>query len=177
MSGEVTPLIQIVDANDMPLHGGTMDEAQLQGLWHRLARVMVRDASTGMYLLQMVAKNPFYDGGLWNTTASGHVDNGETYEQAARRETSEEMGLELPEGSLIEVERYTSKQTKNGGRHYLRHNVTFLAVFDQTPELAPNDEVELYKWVTLGELLGFDRTLATSGLLHYIDSLRSSHGN
>lgn len=32
-------LIQIVDRNDNPLRGGTMDEAQFEGLWHRLARL------------------------------------------------------------------------------------------------------------------------------------------
>ena len=81
------PLIQIVDARDNPLRGGTMDEAQLQGLWHRMVGVMVWDSVAGEFLLQKVKPNRFYGGGSWNPTSSGHVDAGETYEGAARRES------------------------------------------------------------------------------------------
>ena len=87
------PLIQIVDARDNPLRGGTMDEAQLQGLWHRMVGVMVWDSVAGEFLLQKVKPNRFYGGGSWNPTSSGHVDAGETYEGAARRESQEEMGI------------------------------------------------------------------------------------
>ena len=45
------PPIQIVDEKDQPLRGGTLDEVQLGGLWHRIARVMVSDTQ-GNVLLQ-----------------------------------------------------------------------------------------------------------------------------
>lgn len=51
---EERPLIQIVDRDDNPLCGGTMDEAQINGLWHRIARVMVWDELNGLYLLHKV---------------------------------------------------------------------------------------------------------------------------
>lgn len=38
---ESHPPIQIVDRDDNSLRGGTMDEAQLGGLWRRIARVIV----------------------------------------------------------------------------------------------------------------------------------------
>lgn len=39
--------------------------------------------------------------GVWDSSAAGHVDAGESYEQAAVRELQEELGLDEPETTLI----------------------------------------------------------------------------
>ena len=165
-------LIQIVDENDKVVHGGTMDEAQLGGLWHRIARVMVHDKVAGKYLLQKVAPNPYYDGGLWNTTASGHVDEGESYEQAAARETAEEMGVVGLR--LVEVERYVTETTK-GDKVYRRHNVTYVAETHDAPSVNPNDEVEDTVWLSRDELLKLDSSEITDGLRHFITYIRNDN--
>lgn len=124
MSNTLHPPIQLCDEHDVETRGGTMDEAQRHGLWHRVARVVVHDPTDDLYLLQKVAENPYYDGGLWNTTASGHVDEGESYDIAAARELAEEMGILGMD--LEEYHRYSS-QDRLGERQFNRHNVTYMA--------------------------------------------------
>ena len=170
MAAATHPPIQIVDENDAPLRGGTMDEVQLQGLWYRIARVMIYDESTGKYLLQKIAPNPYWSGGLWNTTAGGHVDEAESYLQAALRETEEEMGIVGLD--LVEIDRYTGKRTK-ANRSYNRHIVTFLARCSNTPQVIPNEEVEEIIWVSPAELVAMDTV--TDGLRRFIQQYSGDH--
>lgn len=169
-------LIQLVDENDNPLRGGTMDEAQLQGLWHRIVRVMVHDVESDRWLLQKVAPNPYYNGGLWNTTSSGHVDEGEAYGEAGVRETEEEMGISGL--TLLEFDRYkteTSKLSRGEQRVYRRHNVTYTAdVKASEIVLNPSDEVDEVLGLSLDalrELRNQAKPPLTDGLIRFIDQL------
>ena len=169
-------LIQVVDENDAPLRGGTMDEVQLKGFWHRIVRVEVYDTETNRWLLQKVPKNPYYDGGLWNTTSSGHVDVGESYLDAAIRETEEEVGVIGLE--LREVDRYKTEQRKikmGNERIYLRHNVTYLArIAASSMVIIPNqEEVEEIIWPTSDELRAMrlqSKPPLTDGLMRFVDT-------
>ncbi|MGE5309675.1 MAG: NUDIX hydrolase [Sphaerimonospora mesophila] len=156
---EAHPLIQIVDEHDVPLRGGTMDEAQLSGLWHRIASIMVQDRDSGEFLVQKIAANPYYNGGKWNLTASGHVDEGETYEETAMRELFEEMGIRGLQ--LIEFSYYqTEKQDHRAGRDrvYRRYNQVFIAYADKAElEISPRpQEVEDWAWMRLDQLFSDD---------------------
>ncbi len=169
-------LIQIVDENDVPLRGGTMEEAQVDGLWHRIARVMVQDNETGKYLLQKIKPNPYYSGGKWNTTSSGHVDLAETYLDTAVRETREEMSISLV--NLKEIDRYKTENTKESAgrmRTYRRHNVTFACgVAASKLTMLPNsDEVEDTLWITGDELVDMrnnEPKSMTDGLIRFVDT-------
>lgn len=154
--GELHPPIQITDENDNPLRGGTMDEAQLLGLWHRIAGVMVWDPREHLYLLQQIAPNPYYNGGKWNLTATGHVDEGESYDEAAARELFEEMGVRGL--SLVIQSHYSyTKQAHRAGkmRTYKRHYTVFTTkVNSSTLIFKPNpEEVEKTMWAHESELL------------------------
>ena len=121
-------LIQIVDEKDNPIRGGTMDEVQFAGLWHRITGVMVQDTQSGRFLVQKVAPNPYYSGGKWNLTSTGHVDEGESYRAAAERELREEMGiagLDLKEWSRYQTEKSAHRAGRD--RIYRRQWVVFLA--------------------------------------------------
>lgn len=163
--------IQIVDENDTPVGSGTMDDAQLQGLWHRIAGVVVQDKKTGEFLLQKVAANPWYSGGLWSITATGHVDAGESYHVAAARELYEEMGLqglELVEFSYYHTERQGFVASKD--RIYRRFYKIFFAQADKStltvvPEPA---EVEDYAWTTIEQLRSDDMP-TTNTLKRFIE--------
>jgi 16S rRNA (adenine1518-N6/adenine1519-N6)-dimethyltransferase len=85
--------IQIVDQNNNPTGSATKQEAWRGGLIHRVVRISILDPS-GRLLAQKrsLHKEPFP--GRWDNSAAGHVDAGETYEQAALRELREELGLD-----------------------------------------------------------------------------------
>lgn len=159
-----------------------MDEAQSRGLWHRISRVMLHDPKTNTYLLQMVPPNPYYNGGLWNTTASGHVDERESYERAAMRELFEEMGISVD--ALEEVESYSSedqKESKGDLRIYRRFNKTFISSVDSALlHLVPNSqEVEATMWASPRELLELvHEGKVTAALSRFVDQqVKAQNGN
>lgn len=84
--------IVVVDENDVVIGAEYMRIAVEKGLIRRASRVYVFNES-GQLLIQQrstkVAKPLMFD-----QSAAGHVDEGETYEEAARRELKEELGLE-----------------------------------------------------------------------------------
>lgn len=162
------PLIQIVDEADRPIRGGTMDDAQMNGLWHRVARIMVYCESTDEYLIQKVAPNEYYKGGLWCESASGHVDEGESYAQATLRELAEEMGVSIEETSIAEIDRYQTDRLviiKGSERIFRRFHVLYLVRLKNKPDVQINDDVAEFRWTNIEELCQLDASgLVTDGL-------------
>jgi isopentenyldiphosphate isomerase len=64
-------------------------------LIHRSVHVLVLDPR-GRLLLQKRSLRKDTQPGKWDTSVGGHVGFGQSYEEAARREAAEELGLELP---------------------------------------------------------------------------------
>jgi len=84
--------IVVVDENDVVLGAKYMHDAIKQGMIRRASRVYVFNES-GQLLVQKRSAfvlKPL----LLDQSAAGHVDAGETYEQAAYRELKEELGIE-----------------------------------------------------------------------------------
>lgn len=162
------PLIQIVDEADRPIRGGTMDEVQINGLWHRIAQIMVYCESTNEYLIQKVAPNEYYNGGLWCESASGHVDEGESYAQAALRELKEEMSVSIEETSIAEIDRYQTNRLgiiRESERIFRRFHVLYFAKLKNKPDVQVNDEVAEFRWANIEELRQLDASgLVTDGL-------------
>lgn len=61
------------------------------GLWHRAVHVLVWD-DRGRLFLQKRSMRKDSAPGAWDSSASGHVDSGETYDACAPRELREELG-------------------------------------------------------------------------------------
>ncbi len=143
------PPIQIVDEQDRPIGGASIDEAREKGLYHRIARIMVED-NQGRVLLQFRNNKVVAYPNCWDNSAAGHVDEGETYEQAAYRELDEEIGLRNVQ--LEEVGTYISHQT-NGDQQTNRFNKVYKAqVSDDTVFLLQPEEVAEVKWFTVSEV-------------------------
>jgi isopentenyldiphosphate isomerase len=66
-------------------------------LRHRAVHIFVRDGA-GRVLLQLRSRQKKVQPGKWDTAVGGHVDPGESYEQAALRELAEELGVHLDDG-------------------------------------------------------------------------------
>ncbi len=142
-------LILLVDETNMSLRGGTMDEAQLHGIWHRIARVMVEDGE-GSVLLQQRRADDFYMAGLYDNSASGHVDWADTSDvAAAHREALEELRLDL---ELQEIDYYQTRRV-DGARTYNRFNRLFRAIVPrQTVIEFDQQELAGVRWFDIGWL-------------------------
>lgn len=143
-------IIQIVDEADIPIGGGTMQEAQAKGLWHRIVRVTVEDED-GNVLLQKRAPTMLMNPNRWDNSCSGHVDIGEDWVEAAERELAEEIGLEHVE--LTEWQRSKREVQEPDGRILRRFNVLYRTVVPHNTHFTIQpEEVSEVRWFSIAEL-------------------------
>ncbi len=89
MGGEI---FDVVDADDRVVGTAPRAEVHARGLRHRAVHVLVCDGA-GRVFLQRRSLAKDCDPGLWDTSVSGHVDSGESYDACAAREIVEELGV------------------------------------------------------------------------------------
>ncbi len=87
-------LFDVVDADDRVIGQATRAVVHRDCLLHRSAHVFVFNGR-GELFLQRRALGKDENPGVWDSSAAGHLDAGESYVQAARRELLEELGLTL----------------------------------------------------------------------------------
>lgn len=85
-------LLDIVDSNDNIIGQATRDDIYGKSLGHRIAHVLIFD-DEGRMVLQKRSDKVSFCPGHWSTAVGGHVQSGETYEEAALREYQEELGV------------------------------------------------------------------------------------
>lgn len=87
-------LLPVVDGQDQEIGTAPRGEIHAKNLRHRAVHVLVFTPGGRLWLQRRSALKDTYPE-MWTSSASGHVDPGEGYEVAARRELREELGLEL----------------------------------------------------------------------------------
>ncbi len=85
-------LFDVVDENDCVVRQATRREVHDNDLIHRAVHVLVFNKNHDC-LLQKRSMLKDRHPGVWDSSAAGHLDAGEDYESAARRELSEELGI------------------------------------------------------------------------------------
>ena len=87
-------IFDVVNERDEVIGQATRQEVHRLGLLHRAVHVLVFNSS-GQVFLQKRSLKKDRQPGVWDSSASGHVDRGEDYDACAARELREEIGLEL----------------------------------------------------------------------------------
>ena len=87
-------IFDVVNDRDEVIGQQTRREVHRLGLMHRAIHVLVFNAR-GQVFLQRRSMQKDRQPGLWDSSASGHVDSGEDYDACALRELREEIGLQL----------------------------------------------------------------------------------
>lgn len=89
-------IFDVVNERDEVIGQNTRNEVHRLGLMHRAVHVLVFNAA-GRIFLQKRSMKKDRQPGVWDSSASGHVDSGEDYDACAIRELREEIGLALRE--------------------------------------------------------------------------------
>ena len=101
-------IFDVVDAEDRVIRQEPRGVVHARDLWHRAVHIFVFNAAGELFLQK---RSPWKDKcpGKWDSSAAGHLDSGEDYAAAARRELTEELGVPPEEataaGRLEEVGR------------------------------------------------------------------------
>src|SRR5882762_9211354 len=87
-------IFDVVNERDEVIGRQPRSEVHRLGLLHRAVHVLVFNAR-GQVFLQKRSMSKDKSPGLWDSSASGHLDCGEDYDACAVRELREEIGLRL----------------------------------------------------------------------------------
>ena len=136
-------VFDVVDEADEVTGQATRDQVHRGNLLHRAVHVFVVNRH-GELLLQKRSRFKDMHPGVWDSSVAGHLDAGEDYAAAARRELEEEMGIRDVEAE--EIDRIAPCAAT--GWEHVR---LFLVRWDGAPRF-PSSEVEAALWMKSDEL-------------------------
>ena len=87
-------VFDVVDDRDEVIGRNTRSEVHRLGLRHRAVHIFLTNAQGEVFLQKRSSTKDTWPG-AWDSSASGHLDAGEGYDEAAVRELREELGWEL----------------------------------------------------------------------------------
>lgn len=123
-------LFDLVDASDNIVGSTDKLKAHSAGQLHRVAAIYVFDDKGRLYV-QVHKKS----GGLYDHSVGGHISQGETYEEGAKREAAEELGITQP---LQKLSIFYSDE----GPQMQHMFGLFTCIAESTWQFIANDEVE-----------------------------------
>jgi isopentenyldiphosphate isomerase len=141
--------VQVVDEDDKVIGSAPLEDVWRTGQIHRIVRIMVEDEA-GRILLQKRSAHVGLFPLCWDHSAAGHVDEGDTYETAVKRELQEELGIAgVP---LKEIAHYRTDHTVDGHR-LNRFNKLYKTVVKADQSLHIDEhEVAEARWFTLNDI-------------------------
>ena len=158
-------VLDIVDETNNVIGSAPYDEVYAHRLNHRIVHVLIFNEKGEIFLQQRSPKKTFCPG-HWSTSAGGHVQKGESYEEAAARELKEELGV-------------SAKLTKIHESPYDHYKMRkFLEVFrvvHEGPFTLNEEEVAGGRWFPVAEVKDMVRKneMIHPELAHVIDKLYS----
>lgn len=145
-----------VDANDSEL--GSITRAEAHDGTHKIHRsiIVIITTKQGEMLLQQRSLQKDKEPGLWSCAVGGHLTYGQTYDQAALRETEEELGIKVKPKKLHKILIKKDFETE--------YSTIYLVTLAKRVSLTPDPtEVEQVAWVPTKELKEFITINPTTG--------------
>jgi isopentenyl-diphosphate delta-isomerase type 1 len=146
VAADLNELFDVVDSENRVIARAPRGEVHARHLLHRATHVMLHDPQGRLFLQRRsLGKDTFP--GRWDSSCSGHLDAGEDYPTAARRELAEELGFQDPSVPLRFL--FMLPAGPETGHE-------FIAVHVMGPVAGPFDlnpaEISEGRWVTPDEL-------------------------
>ena len=137
-------IFDVVNERDEVIDRKSRREVHAQGLLHRAVHVLAFNAR-GEVFLQKRSMSKDTSPGLWDSSASGHLDAGEDYDGCAVREVWEEIGLKLEQtpDRIMRIE-----ACEETGQEF----VWIYRCVSEGPFTLHPDEIERGEWFTLEEV-------------------------
>ncbi|WP_308813201.1 NUDIX domain-containing protein [Aestuariibaculum sp. M13] len=145
--------IDIVDDNGIPTGLSELKSVIHQkGYFHNTVHIWFYTKNGEILLSQRSAKKRICPL-MWDVSVAGHIDAGESIEQAALRETKEEIGLNITESDLHKIGFFKCFQSYDTGITDNEFHHTYICELKQPlKSLIPQEEeVEALKLVSLDE--------------------------
>lgn len=169
MTDKKYPPVVVVDESDNEIGVAILSEVWQKGLYHRIVAVFVFD-NQGRMLLQLRGPNVKVYPNCWDQAAGGHIDEGQSYEDAAMNELREELGLEIVTLTLMGTHRTNSK---DGERIVNQFERVYKAEIPHDATLKPElSELTELRWFTPEEFKQLRTDMPdtfTPGLLYDVD--------
>ncbi len=165
----MTEIFDVVDKNDRVIDQQPRHLVHEKKLWHRAVHALVFDGDQRIYL-QKRSMSKDSNPGLWDTSVGGHLDSGESYDQAVIRETNEELGIELAEVPKRLFKLSACKET--GFEFIWVYKILYSGEIKPCPI-----EITEGRWVDHQELIYWTQqmpALFTSSLLLILDRLQEA---
>ncbi len=158
-----------VDENDNPIGSIGREDSRKTGAKYRIVRVSVEDVDGNVLIQKRLPSKKTYPD-CWDTSAGGNIDYPESYEEAAKRELAEEIGL--TDVDLEEVAYFYAENVDPKGNKMNRFTKVYRALADSaTKFVLQPDEVGAVEWVSRAELRNLPIDKITDGLhqtiVHY----------
>lgn len=138
-------VFDVVDADDRVVGQATRSEVHARHLLHRAVHILWLRGD-GLLCLQRRSYAKDSCPGLLSTSCAGHLDAGEAYATAARRELAEELGIAARPDELAEVDACPAHPEL--GHEFVR---VYLFRGDRVARIAPA-EVDALLWRTPAEV-------------------------
>ncbi|WP_431107293.1 NUDIX hydrolase [Winogradskyella poriferorum] len=169
--------IDIVTANGEPTGKTALkSEAHKNGWYHNTIHLWLY-TKNGEILLQQRSHKKAIHPLLWDVSAAGHIDAGESFIEAALRETKEELGLTLHADKLTKIgtKLYESSYANGTIQDNEFHQVYIAELKVDLTDLKPQEEeVEALKLVTFNE---FETLLSQSETNNHFIPTNKSYYN
>ncbi len=141
----MTEMLDIVNEADEVVAQATRDAVHAGNHMHRATHMVLQNSSGEVYV-QLRSLSKDMNPGLWDSSAAGHVDAGESYIDCAVRELFEELGLKVVADELQEIMQ-VAPSNENGFEF-----VRVYWVKSDDPITLEVEEIDDGRWVGADEL-------------------------
>lgn len=136
-------IVEIVDRDNNSIGAVSRRIMRQQGLIHRASYILVFNRSGELFLQKRTMSKDIYPG-FWDLAAGGVVLAGESYEESAKRELREELGVAGVQLRRLFDQYYEDENNKVWGRIF--------ACTSEGPFTLQADEIDYGRFMSLAEI-------------------------